>query len=118
MQFKNTLAAVFIILLTATHALMAQNLSQPQQQNPQWQPNTDIEAFWVAYAESKGGLTWARAAEYPEYNLVKEGDTFVVELKQGPCLMEFFHNRWRRANDVRRWDDSINDYGGCPYVFD
>ena len=42
----------------------------------------------------------------------------MVELAQGPCLMEFFHSRWRRANDVRRWDESHNEFGGCPYVFD
>jgi len=32
--------------------------------------------------------------------------------------MEFIHERWRRANDVRRWDDAFNDYAGCPHVFD
>lgn len=31
--------------------------------------------------------------------------------------MEFFHNRWRRANDVRRWDPLFNEHGGCPDVF-
>jgi hypothetical protein len=77
-----------------------------------------IERFWVLYAERRGGLTWGRGADYPDYAKVKEGDTFVVEVAQGPCLMEFFHERWRRANDVRRWDDALNDYAGCPYVFD
>lgn len=76
------------------------------------------EAFWYKYAERRGGLTWGRAAKYPPYAKVREFDTFIVELNSGPCLMEFFHSRWRRANDVRRWDDEFNRYGGCPHVFD
>ncbi|WP_420598080.1 hypothetical protein [Neptuniibacter sp.] len=83
-----------------------------------WTSGTDTEALWLRYADSKGGLVWGRSTEYPEYEKVREGDTFIIELKQGPCLMEFFHSRWRRANDVRRWDESINSFGGCPYVFD
>ena len=78
----------------------------------------DIENFWTRYADRKGGLTWGRKKEYPGYDNVKEFDTIIIELDQGPCLMEFFHSRWRRANDVRRWDDAFNGYGGCPYVFD
>ncbi|MCV6612495.1 MAG: hypothetical protein OIF55_17165 [Amphritea sp.] len=77
-----------------------------------------VERFWLNYAESKGGLTWGRGSEYPEYSQVREFDLFLVELEQGNCLMEFFHNRWRRANDVRRWNDQLNHYGGCPHVFD
>ncbi len=75
-------------------------------------------AFWESYASRRGGLTWGRGTEYPEYGKVKEFDTFMVLVPQGPCLMEFFHSRWRRANDVRRWDPAFNDYGGCPNVFD
>ena len=81
----------------------------------QW---VDVERFWLNYAESKGGLTWGRGSEYPEYSQVSEFDLFLVELEQGSCLMEFFHSRWRRANDVRRWNDQLNHYGGCPHVFD
>lgn len=83
-----------------------------------WNSDSNIELFWQQYTESKGGLTWRKSSIYPEYDKVSEGDTFLVELKQGPCLMEFFHSRWRRANEVRRWDESINSYGGCPFVFD
>ena len=83
-----------------------------------WVAGMDVEAFWQRYADSKGGLTWGKTDTYPEYAKVKEGDTIWIETAQGPCLMEFFHRRWRRANDVRRWDDTINAYGGCPYVFD
>ena len=83
-----------------------------------WKPGSDIEQFWQQYTESKGGITWARSSTYPEYEKVSEGDTFLVELKNGPCLMEFFHSRWKRANEVRRWDESIDSYGGCPFVFD
>ena len=76
------------------------------------------EDFWLAYAGRRGGLTWGFGREYPPYAEVKELDTFLVELDSGVCLMEFFHGRWRRANDVRRWDDRFNAYGGCPHVFD
>lgn len=81
----------------------------------QW---TGVESFWLAYADSNGGLTWGRSSEYPEYKKVKEHDTLIIELEQGPCLMEFFHKRWRRANDVRRWDKQLSNYGGCSHVFD
>ena len=75
------------------------------------------EEFWLAYAESRGGLTWGRSREYPDYAKVSERDLFLVELESGVCLMEFWHSRWRRAQDVRRWDEAFNTYGGCPYVF-
>ncbi len=79
---------------------------------------TDIETFWMRYAKRKGGLTYGPTTQYPKYEEVNELDTLLIQLPQGPCLMEFFHTRWRRANDVRRWDDAFNEYGGCPYVFD
>ena len=78
----------------------------------------DLEKFWVNYAARNGGLTWGGGAGYPPYERVKEHDTFMDEGEHGPCLMEFFHRRWRRANDVRRWDDAFNQYGGCAHVFD
>ncbi len=108
----------FIGVLAVSLAACTQADSQGEGNSPRWQSGTDIEAFWEDYAESRGGLTWGRSDEYPPYSEVNEGDTFLVELEQGVCLMEFFHNRWRRANDVRRWDESVNEYGGCPYVFD
>jgi len=76
-----------------------------------------VQAFWLAYAEQRGGLTWGQDTVYPPYNQVKELDTMIIQLDSGHCLMEFWHTRWRRANDVRRWDDKFNDYGGCPGVF-
>ena len=78
----------------------------------------DPETFWDRYAARRGGLTWGKRNDYPPYADVSELDTLVIELEQGPCLMEFFHRRWRRANDIRRWDDAFNAYGGCPHVFD
>lgn len=83
--------------------------------NEQWvQP----DIFWQRYADRRGGVTWGRGRTYPPYADVKENDTFLVELDTGTCLMEFFHRRWRRANDVRRWGEAFNAYGGCPHVFD
>jgi hypothetical protein len=76
------------------------------------------EQFWQNFTTSKGGLTWPKSRNYPVYNEVNEHDTFLVELDSGVCLMEFFHGRWRRANDVQRWDDKFNAYGGCEKVFE
>lgn len=84
-------------------------------ENSRW---LGIEGFWQAYADRKGGYTWGKSTEYPPYNQVNEFDTLLIQLDSGNCLMEFFHSRWRRANDVRRWDESFNVYGSCPRVFD
>ena len=76
------------------------------------------EAFWTSFAERGRGREWPSGAEYPPYASVNEHDTFLVTTASGPCLMYFFHTRWRRANDVWRWGDEFNRYGGCPTVFD
>jgi hypothetical protein len=76
------------------------------------------EAFWLAWAARRGGLTHGRGAAYPPYASVREFDTFLVEIDGQTCLMEFFHTRWRRANDVRRWNDAFNSFGACGRVFD
>lgn len=89
--------------------LQAWNSESKQWQSPQ--------AFWQSYGERKGGISWGKSKEYPEYEEVKEGETLLIELESGTCLMEFFHSRWRRANDVRRWDDAFNQVGSCPDVF-
>lgn len=76
------------------------------------------EAFWLDYAKANPrGKYWGQSQTYPEYERVNEFDTFMVETEQGLCLMEFFHSRWRRANDVRRWNDELNAHAGCPHVF-
>jgi len=77
---------------------------------------TPIE-FWHAYAKENGGLTWGQSRNYPNYDDVKEFDLFMVELDSGVCLMEFYHSRWRRANDVRRWDIGFSDISACSDVF-
>lgn len=78
----------------------------------------DPVSFWLSFAERRGGLTWGRTSTYPPYGDVNEHDTILIEVGSGPCLMEFFHRRWRRANDVWRWADEFNAFGGCPDVFD
>lgn len=78
----------------------------------------DVESFWLSFAQNHGSRYWGKSQTYPEYAQVKETDTVMIETAQGTCLMEFWHTRWRRANDVRRWDDAFNAYGGCPTVFD
>ncbi|MFK7816260.1 MAG: hypothetical protein AB8B92_07985 [Gammaproteobacteria bacterium] len=110
---KLNLILSIVIFCISLHSFAADN----EQEKPT-QSEVDIEKIWMDYAKSKGGITWGMSKEYPEYENVNEGDTILIQLQQGPCLMEFFHNRWRRANDVRRWDESVNEYGGCPYVFE
>jgi hypothetical protein len=85
------------------------------EESKQW---INLEEFWRDYAKKNGGLTWGQSKTYPPYDDVKEHDLFLLEIKSGLCLMEFFHTRWRRANDVRRWDDKFNEYAGCAKVFD
>lgn len=76
------------------------------------------EAFWDSFVRRNAGRVWPSGREYPPYEEVSEHDTFLAQTDSGPCLMYFFHTRWRRANDVRRWGDVFNKYGGCPNVFD
>ncbi|MFD2166100.1 hypothetical protein ACFSJY_07445 [Thalassotalea euphylliae] len=84
----------------------------------EYQKGSNVEVFWQEYAGSKGGLTFGATSTYPDYDKVNEGDTILIQLEQGSCLMEFYHSAWRRANDVWRWDEDMNNFGGCPYVFD
>ena len=76
------------------------------------------ERFWLDYARAGSGRYWGRGSEYPEYSEVSEHDTLMIDVDGGPCLMYFFHERWRRAQDVRRWDPAFNEILGCPSVFD
>ena len=78
----------------------------------------DPEGFWKHFAERRRGKLWPSSESFPPYAEVNEHDTILIVRDQGPCLMYFFHTRWRRANDVWRWGKEFNDYGGCPYVFD
>lgn len=77
-----------------------------------------LESFWNDFSKSNDAKYWGEASQYPNYSDVKEFDTLLIQTKDGHCLMQFFHARWRRANDVQRWDDAFNDYKGCPSVFD
>ncbi|CAH0991326.1 hypothetical protein SIN8267_01429 [Sinobacterium norvegicum] len=96
--------------------------SNPNNINQAWdsmqQQWLETDQFWLSSAEQEGGLTWGTRSEYPPYEAVKERDTMIIVTHNGPCMMEFFHTRWRRANDVRRWNEVMNDYQGCATVFD
>ena len=74
--------------------------------------------FWRAFAARERGRNWGEGTDFPAYRDVNEHDTFLVQTANGPCLMYFFHTRWRRANDVWRWGPEFNQFGGCPTVFD
>ena len=73
--------------------------------------------FWQSFAARERGRIWPSDTEFPPYAEVNEHDTFLYQLDSGPCLMYFFHTRWRRANDVWRWGDEFNEFAGCPDVF-
>lgn len=77
-----------------------------------------VEDFWRQHAEQGKGKFWGQSRSYPNYDDVNEHDTLLIESEHGLCLMEFFHNRWRRANDVWRWNQQLTDYSSCPRVFD
>lgn len=80
----------------------------------QWQT---VVRFWQHHGTRSGGKHWGQSRTYPRYADVGEHDTFLVEVDSGVCLMEFFHQRWRRANDVHRWSQAHNSHSGCPDVF-
>lgn len=80
-----------------------------------WQAAED---WWLAFAKSSDGKFWGKRPDYPRYDEVSEHDTLMISGEHGSCLMYFFHQRWRRAQDVRRWDPAFNEILGCPTVFD
>lgn len=127
-SFKATIATALIsatALLTSFQSVAAANgeVRQSTEQGMQaWHEQSQqwltLEAFWDNYANQRPQKNWPSAATYPKYEDLNEGDTFLVQLRESSCLMEFYHSRWRRANDVRRWDDAFNAYGACPFVFE
>lgn len=129
-QFLTLLCATFALLVfSPIKQLAAQTdgeyngqVVMQSGQSMAWQAQTQqwltLDDFWQMWANSRGGITWGKSQHYPPYEKVKEQDTFLVEIDDGSCMMEFWHGRWRRANDVRRWDEAFNDYSACPRVFD
>ena len=115
-------ASILFLLSLSAQDVADGTVRQQGDQQQAWDAEASewvgLEKFWLNFADRRGGLTWGRRQDYPPYAEVSEFDTMIIDLEQGPCMMEFFHTRWRRANDVRRWDDEFNKFGGCPYVFD
>lgn len=126
MKTSSTASILLILILGCTYnAMAAPDDGQVRQHNGESQAWNDrekrwntLDEFWKNYADRRGGYTWGHSNEYPEYDKVSEFDTFLVKTAKGNCLMQFFHSRWRRANDVQRWDDAFNEHACCPYVFD
>jgi len=77
-----------------------------------------LDDFWANYSRNNKNRHWGTSTKYPDYAEVQEFDTFLVQTSSGTCLMEFFHTRWRRSNDVNRWDEKFNDYSGCANAFE
>jgi len=120
--FKRIFFASFVFILFANNSYAVENGEVSFQNGKEVAWNEDrkswlsIEEFWRDYASNNGGLTWKDSRTFPPYNDVKEFDLFMAENDEGICLMEFFHSRWRRANDVRRWDDKFNEYQACATI--
>jgi hypothetical protein len=120
------LLTLFLCLLTTTvHAQQPKHGSVVESAEGKlqvWNVNkgewSNIESFWAGFAQSNNTKFWGKAETYPNYDDVNEFDTVLIQLNEGTCLMQFFHSRWRRANDVQRWDDAFNEYAGCALVFD
>lgn len=74
------------------------------------------DLFWTQHIERSKATYWGRASAYPPYETVHEHDLIWIETAAGDCLMEFYHRRWRRANDVWRWDKRYSQYRGCATV--
>ena len=72
--------------------------------------------FWNNYAKRKGDRYWGQRRFYPSSRFVKEHDLITINTSNGSCLMEYYHGRWRRANDVWRWNRRFNQYSGCSNV--
>jgi len=130
-MYQHVTSAMLLFVISIFAITMISAESVPNHGQAQFQANNTFlawdaeqgkwlkpEEFWLNYANLRGGLTWGSSKDYPPYKQVKEFDTFMVELNGGQCLMQFFHSRWRRANDVQRWDDAFNEYSACPKVFD
>ena len=113
------LCSFFLAAQTIEHGAV---IKQANGESLAWNAETNqwinFEQFWQQFSASNNAKHWGKSNQYPEYAKVQEFDTFLVALPQGVCLMQFFHTRWRRANDVQRWADEFNAYGACPYVFD
>ncbi len=72
--------------------------------------------FWANYARRKGSRYWGQSKFYPPYANTRAHDLVTITTSDGACLMEFYHGRWRRANDVWRWNRRFNNYAGCASV--
>lgn len=124
----------WVMALASSVLLVAKALSEPPAEptNGQlyyadsdsplaWSSNSNqwlaLDDFWKEYAEASSGKYWGERGDYPRYADVNEHDTVLITGEEGSCLMYFFHTRWRRAQDVRRWDPAQNDALGCPFVF-
>ncbi|SET11817.1 hypothetical protein [Thalassotalea agarivorans] len=77
-----------------------------------------VEDFWRTFAQDNYGGYKYTGPLYPPYEQAQEFDLLLLEIPYGACLMQFYHERWRRANDVWRWNEKLNEYGGCAHVFD
>lgn len=69
-----------------------------------WQSS---ESHWEHYAVRHSGNDWGGRRGFRPYDQINELTTVIFELRSSACLKEFSHSRWRRANDVRRWNTCL-----------
>lgn len=78
----------------------------------------ETEAYWLSFAERGPGRHWPASSVLPPPEEVGEHDKLLLRNQMGSCLMYFSHGRWERANDVWKWSEDLDHFGGCPHVFD
>lgn len=76
------------------------------------------DRFLANRLKRNGPNTWPTSREFPEYDQVKELDTFTALTSKGPCDMVFFHERWRLQANVWVWGEEMQSYQGCAVIFE
>jgi hypothetical protein len=76
----------------------------------------DPEVFWYRWAESEKAFLWNNATTPPVDPNVKDGDMFIMETGDGPCLLVRKEGAWRKAGETYGWSQRMREYGGCTSV--
>ncbi len=73
----------------------------------------DPEVFWYRWADAQRAFLWNGGAELPAGADVEDGNMFIIETDDGPCLLVRRAGRWQQAGDVWGWSKRLRDHGGC-----
>ncbi len=73
----------------------------------------DPDVFWYRWADEQKAFLWNGARELPAGPKVEDGNMFIVESDDGPCLLVRRDGVWRKAGDVYGWSERLRRHGGC-----